>query len=241
MTANRAQTATALRNRLLAGGLLLAAVLVGVWTLPLAQWLEATASWIAVHPILGRAGLLVALGVGTVVLIPGSVLAISSGYLLGFAGGFAVALVGTTAGASLAFLAGRSFARPLVADAISGNLRFAALDSALDQRGFFLVILTRLSLLLPFNLLNYVFGLTKIALAPYALGTLVGMVPALMLYVYLGTLANDIDEIVSGAAGGGVPGVAITVIGVVSLALAVYLIHRTATAELKKYLPEDDT
>jgi len=39
-----------------------------------------------------------------------------------------------------------------------GLARFRALDGALDERGFWIVLLTRLSPLFPFNLLNYAYG-----------------------------------------------------------------------------------
>ena len=46
-------------------------------------------------------------------------------------------------------------------------MQFAALDSNIGEQGAWVVFLLRLSPLLPFNLLNYALGLTKVPLLPY--------------------------------------------------------------------------
>ena len=61
-----------------------------------------------------------------------------------------------------------------------------------------MVLLTRLILLLPFPALNYSHGLTDVRLRDYLAGTMIGMVPAIFLFVYLGTLASGIADIVNG-------------------------------------------
>ena len=65
-----------------------------------------------------------------------------------------------------------------------------ALDKAIGARGANIVLLTRLSPLFPFNLLNYAYGLTKIKFRPYILASWVGMMPATLAYVYAGHLAG---------------------------------------------------
>ncbi len=42
------------------------------------------------------------------------------------------------------------------------------------------------------NMLNYAFGITRAALRDYILGS-IGMIPATVMYVYLGSLAMDIN------------------------------------------------
>lgn len=239
MTTEATDKGRALRRRLVGGALALSAVLIALWTLPLAEWLDAARVWIAAHPVPGRALFVLALALATVLMVPGSFLAMSAGYLFGLWPGVALASIGTTLGALAACLAGRTLARPLVADAMAGNPRLGALDSALERRGFLVVVLTRLSLLLPYNLLNYAYGLTAIRLRTYVPATLLGMLPALTLYGYLGTLADDVQDVVAGDPAQGVSGMAVTGIGLVALVLAVYVVHRTATAELKKHMKKD--
>ena len=65
-----------------------------------------------------------------------------------------------------------------------------AIDEAVGKEGFKIVLLTRLSPVFPFNLLNYAFGVTGVSLKDYLLG-FVGMIPGTIMYVYLGSLAGN--------------------------------------------------
>lgn len=56
--------------------------------------------------------------------------------------------------------------------------------------GWKIVLLTRLSPVFPFTLLNYAFGLTRVSLRDYVLASWIGMMPGTVIYVYLGSLAR---------------------------------------------------
>ena len=58
---------------------------------------------------------------------------------------------------------------------------------ALGEQGLKIVLLTRLSPIFPFNLLNYAFGLTDVKLWQYVLASWIGMIPGTIMYVYLGS------------------------------------------------------
>jgi uncharacterized membrane protein YdjX (TVP38/TMEM64 family) len=93
-----------------------------------------------------------------------------------------------------AFLIGRYFARNWVTQKVQGNPQFQAIDRAIAREGFKIVLLTRLSPIFPFNLLNYALGITQVSLQDYLLGSL-GMIPGTILYVYIGSLAGSIATI----------------------------------------------
>ncbi len=57
--------------------------------------------------------------------------------------------------------------------------------------GWKIVLLTRLSPIFPFNLLNYAFGVTQVSLKDYILGS-IGIIPGTLMYVYIGSLASNI-------------------------------------------------
>ena len=98
----------------------------------------------------------------TVLFIPGSLLTLGGGAIFGVLWGSVDVFVGAAVGATLAFLVGRYLARDWVARQIEGNAKFQALDRAIAQEGFKIVLLTRLSPVFPFNLLNYDLGITQI-------------------------------------------------------------------------------
>jgi uncharacterized membrane protein YdjX (TVP38/TMEM64 family) len=62
------------------------------------------------------------------------------------------------------------------------------------KEGLKIVLLTRLSPIFPFNLLNYGLGVTGVSLKDYVLGS-VGMIPGTIMYVYIGSLAGSIATI----------------------------------------------
>lgn len=129
--------------------------------------------------------------VAAVAFVPGSLLTLGAGFVYGVVQGSFYVFIGASLGAVLAFLVGRYLARDWVARKIQTNSKFKAIDEAVGQAGFKIVLLTRLSPVFPFNLLNYAFGITGVSLRDYALGC-VGMLPGTVLYVYLGSLAGDL-------------------------------------------------
>src|SRR5690606_3331420 len=76
--------------------------------------------------------------------------------------------------------------------------RLAGLGSATRLDGVLVGLLARLSPLFPFNLLNYGLGLTAVKFRDYFLATWIGMLPATIVYVYIGTLAKDLTDLTTG-------------------------------------------
>ena len=62
-----------------------------------------------------------------------------------------------------------------------------------------MVLLTRLSPVFPFNLLNYAYGLTRVSLTEYVLASWIGMLPATVMFVYIGALSSDLARAESGS------------------------------------------
>ena len=130
--------------------------------------------------------------------IPGSVLTLGAGASFGVVKGSAIVSLSSTIGAACAFLIGRYLARNWVESKIEGNQKFKAVDDAVAKEGWKIVGLTRLSPLFPFNLLNYAYGVTKVALRDYVLASWIGMMPGTVMYVYIGSLAGDVATLDSG-------------------------------------------
>ena len=70
-----------------------------------------------------------------------------------------------------------------------------------DWREVFVVLLTRLSPLFPYNLLNYAWGISSVRISRYVLASWIGMIPGTLLYVYLGAAASHISQLFSVAPG----------------------------------------
>ena len=146
--------------------------------------------------------------------------------------------IGSTLGASAAFLVGRYLAREKIEQKLAQNTKFAAIDQAVGQNGFKIVLLTRLSPVFPFNLLNYAFGLTRVRFATYALASWIGMMPGTILYVYLGSTAGDLAQIFSGGVQAGQGQQVFKVIGLIATLVVTLLVTRIARNALRNAIPQ---
>ena len=130
--------------------------------------------------------------IAVMALVPAAPMTIVAGAWYGVVGGTALALTGATIGATGAFLTarygGRAFvARRLAVLPISRQLE--AIERAVTARGRSIVLLLRLSPIVPFNFLNYALGLTPITLRDFLIAS-IGMIPGAIMYAYAGKVAG---------------------------------------------------
>lgn len=151
-------------------------------------------AWVDSLGSLGAIAFIAIYALATVAFFPGSILTLGAGVLFGIVMGSIYVFIGATLGAIAAFLAGRYVAREWVAQKIEKNPKFRAIDRAVGREGFKIVLLTRLSPIFPFNLLNYAYGVTGVSLKDYAIAS-VGMIPGTITYVYIGSLAGSIATV----------------------------------------------
>ena len=161
----------------------------GWYLLPVNIWLGALRDYVIDLGLLGVAVFAAVYVCAVVLLAPGSLLTIAAGFAYGF-WGLPIALFAATAGASLAFLIGRYFARDSVKRAIERRRNIAAIDRAISAEGWKIVLLLRLNPLVPFNLQNYLFGITAVPFGSYVAATLVGIAPATTAFVSVGALGE---------------------------------------------------
>jgi pyruvate/2-oxoglutarate dehydrogenase complex dihydrolipoamide dehydrogenase (E3) component/uncharacterized membrane protein YdjX (TVP38/TMEM64 family) len=178
-------------GKILLAAMLVAGVVVALFLLPVRQWFMHFESYVRSLGTIGPVVVVLVYIICTVLFIPGSAITIGSGTLFGLQTGFIVVVLGANLGALCSFLLARSFLRRKVAGWAAANPKFRALDQAIGQQGFKMVLLTRLSPVFPFVLLNYLIGLTAVRTGSYALANLLGMLPATFLFVYIGAAARD--------------------------------------------------
>ncbi|MEQ8466732.1 TVP38/TMEM64 family protein [Coleofasciculus sp. E1-EBD-02] len=158
------------------------------------EWLRNALQWIDSLGAVGAIAFILLYIIATVAFLPGSILTLGAGVVFGVVLGSFYVFIGATLGATAAFLVGRYVARGWVAKKIEGNKKFRAIDEAVGREGLKIVLLTRLSPIFPFNLLNYAYGITGVSLKDYVIGS-VGMIPGTIMYVYIGSLAGSLATI----------------------------------------------
>ncbi|CAM9757298.1 unnamed protein product, partial [Hapterophycus canaliculatus] len=118
-----------------------------------------------------------------------------------------------------------------------------AVNRAIKSQGLKLVILLRLSPVVPFSAFNYVMGVTAVHFRDYALGC-VGFIPGTVAFVFIGTtasglLGDDDDEQEESSDSNGTVQLIIAIVGGIATVIAVVLISIYAKRALNKVLEED--
>jgi len=178
--------------------------------------------------------------VACVLMLPGSVITLGAGAALGFWKGVIAVSAGSTLGASVAFLVGRTIARRWIEKKVASNAKFRAIDVAVGRQGFKIVLLTRLSPIFPFNLQNYMYGLTKVRFWKYVLASWIGMLPGTALYVYIGYVGRVAAEAATKSGGGETDTLryVLTGVGLLATIVVTIVITRVARRALKQTVQE---
>ena len=168
--------------RLLLIGCLLVAGAVAAWLgrdriAPILEWVHGLGWWGLVLLALAY------LGAALVSFPPAFLLTLAAGAFYEIVPATIAISLGSTFAATCAFLLGRTLARGWVEARMEKQPLFKALDAAVAGSGFRIVLLTRLSPLLPFVVLNYAYGLTKVKVRDFVLASWVGMLPGTLLYI----------------------------------------------------------
>jgi uncharacterized membrane protein YdjX (TVP38/TMEM64 family) len=134
-------------------------------------------------------------------MVPGSIFDLAGGALFGPYLGTALDLTGGSLGAALGFLVARYVARDWV-EARSGP-RVQSVMRSVDDDGWRFVAFVRLVPIFPYNVLNYLLGLTRIPFHHYMIATVVFMAPSTVVYTWIGhagraAIAGDADNLYYG-------------------------------------------
>ena len=155
------------------------------WVLQTQQWLSSLDYW--AYPAFSGIYLL-----ATLVGLPAIFLFLAAGSLFGFIPGLILVSLSDTLSVALCYLLGRTVARKRVHKWIADRPHWHRFDQAVAQKGWKIVFLTRLSPIVPSNVLNYGFSLTKINFWQYIFVSWLAMLPVISLYVYLASVGTNL-------------------------------------------------
>ena len=143
-------------------------------------------------------GFVLLYGIATVAMVPGSIFDLAGGAMFGPYLGTVLDLAGGSLGAALAFLVGRYIARDWVES--RAGPRTQGIMHSVDADGWRFVAFVRLVPIFPYNVMNYLLGLTRIPFHHYMIATVVFMAPSTVVYTYIGhasreAIAGDTDNL----------------------------------------------
>ena len=129
-------------------------------------------------------------------ILPASWLSIAAGYLYGTYLGSVIVFISAFIGASISFFISKRFLSKKVLDMINKYPKLSLLENIIQKGGLKLIVLTRLSPLFPFSILNYFYGLNNITYKDFSI-SLICIIPGTFLYCSVGSLLNDLSDIVN--------------------------------------------
>ncbi len=166
-------------------------------------------------------------------LLPGVWASMLAGALYGTWLGSFLVFVGACLGAEAAFLLGRYWLRDWARRRLAAVPKLQAVEQAVSREGLKLVLLTRLSPVFPFSLLNLAYGLSEVSLRDYSIG-LIGILPGTILFCGLGALAGDVARFGDVLSGQADPVTWILrIVGVLATIAVVWLVGRAAKRALQ--------
>ena len=129
-------------------------------------------------------------------ILPASWLSIAAGYLYGTYLGSVIVFISAFIGASISFFISKRFLSKKVLDMMNKYPKLSLLENIIQKGGLKLIVLTRLSPLFPFSILNYFYGLNNITYKDFSI-SLICIIPGTFLYCSVGSLLNNLSDIVN--------------------------------------------
>jgi uncharacterized membrane protein YdjX (TVP38/TMEM64 family) len=148
------------------------------------DYIRGFGSWAAVVYVLAYA-------LNTVSIVPPiAVLSLSAGLAFGKSWGAVFLMTGALLGTSLTFFISRLFARAFIERFLRGKLK--GLDELLEKKGFVTILFFRLIPLVPYEVLNYAGGFSKIKFRDYFFATFLGIIPGVVISAFFGGALGEV-------------------------------------------------
>lgn len=123
-------------------------------------------------------------------LFPDAVLAVAGGMVFGLGLGTFYTIIGALCGGTLSFFISRTFGRGLVEKIVKDKAEW--FEDGIEKRGFLFILILRLIPLVPFDVISYGAGLSKIRYKDFALATSIGIIPGVLVYANLGDKSGNL-------------------------------------------------
>ncbi len=125
-------------------------------------------------------------------LFPDAVLAVSGGMAFGVFYGTVYTIIGAIFGAALSFYIARFLGRGVVDKLVAGKGKW--FEDGVEKRGFFIIFTLRLIPLVPFDIISYGAGLSKIRFKDFLFATMIGIIPGVFVFTNLGDKSLELNS-----------------------------------------------
>ncbi len=118
-------------------------------------------------------------------LFPASILSLAGGLAFGPIWGTVLTVISATSSASLSFFIARSFGKHFFV--VQSTEKVESIQRQLERRGLTYILLVRLIPLIPFDLISYAAGISRIRFRSFVMGTFFGIIPGTFAYTLFGS------------------------------------------------------
>jgi uncharacterized membrane protein YdjX (TVP38/TMEM64 family) len=168
----------------------------------------------------------------SITLAPAFLLTFAAGAVFGLWRGTILVYIGAVLGSSAVFAIASPLGRSRFLRRLDRDPRVVAVRSAVAGEGAWVMFLLRLSPVIPFVLLNYALALSGVRYRDFLVAS-VGMLPAIVMYVYYGRVAGDVAKIAAGAPPRGTAYYVLLVVGLIATVVATTAVTRAARRAMK--------
>lgn len=156
------------------------------------QWLSSSMDWIQDSGWIGVLWFMFLYALTCIFFLPGSFLTVGAGAVYGFWWGALLVTFSSTVAATVNFLTGRYLLRNFVLRHLSHSPKFLALDRAIEREGWQVILVSRISPIVPHSLVSYIAGVTQISLTRFSVASFLGFLPFSAAYSYAGALLGAV-------------------------------------------------
>ena len=136
---------------------------------------------------------IIAYALNTVSIMPPiAALSLTAGLAFGAVWGALYLMMGAMIGTTATFLISRYFGRGLIEKMLKG--KFKDLDVKLANNGFMTILFFRVIPLVPYEVLNYAGGLSRIKFKDYFFATFLGLIPGVIVSAFFGGSLGEIKS-----------------------------------------------
>ena len=146
--------------------------------------------WIADSGWVGVLWFIVLYTLTCVFFLPGSFLTIGAGAIYGFWFSTALVTISSTVGAVVNFLTSRYLARDWMRRKLGHSGKFRALEKAVSAEGWRMILISRMSPIIPHSLVSYAAGLIRISFWRFTFASFIGFLPQSAAYTYVGAVVG---------------------------------------------------
>jgi len=169
-----------------------------------------------------------------VTMAPAFVLSVAAGALFGVWKGSLLVFISATLGAAASYGVARALAGTRVVAWIMRDRRVSVVRRAVAHEGVWVQFLLRLSPIVPYVLLNYALGLSRVRVRDFLVACF-GMIPTIVMYAYYGRVVGDVAKIAAGIAPPrGREYYVLLVVGLIATVVATMAITRAARRAIEQ-------